>query len=838
MSETKEVLTRDFAKKRKEQLDNVKYDLFIDLQPKAETFSGICKVKFLLKDKKDGLILEFVGRIKNISVNRKKSKFEYDRFTIKLDEGLISGKENEVEIEYEGDYSHTGAGLHHFNDPEDGNEYLYSHFEPYDAHRMFPCFDQPDLKATLKLSVELPKDWTAISNEYGNEKINGKRKTVTFNETKKLSTYLYELGAGNYEFLEDSHNGMKMRIYFRKSMKKYVPDKEMFTLTKQGLDFYEKFFEYKYPFSKYDQIFVPEFNALAMEQPGAVTFTEEHFLLRREMTRTERSLLATTLIHEMAHMWFGDLVTMKWWDDLWLNESFADLMGYFVLVEATEFKDAWESFYARKAWAYVQDQYSTTHPIVADAEDTDIAFSNFDGISYAKGAAVLKQLMFYIGRENFRKGVVKYFKKYEWDNTELKDFLECLEEASKMDLKRWFDAWVGTTGVNSVTPEVTYTNNKVSSFKLIQGPSKDNGILREHKTKVALFYSDKPQTVKDIIYDGKETSINDFSNKAKPNFIFSNYEDNDYVKDRFDPESLKYVLSNVEIIGDNFVKQMVYGSLWQMVRDAELNPKDFVNLVLKNAEKEDNLFSLERMFLRVKGAISMYMPDKDFPFYAEKFFDLSLRMLNLPIDRELKNVWFSMLLYTSVGVTKHRFEKIVEILEGKIKFDDFELDQDRRWAIITRLNARSHEKADEFLEKERLVDKSARGEKMAAAAEASNIKNKRKFWEMFVNDTEKSVDFLRETMGGFYWKNQKKELKVYVPLFFENVKDIFLKRDKYYAKAFFGHLFPLVYAEEETLEKAKAFLKKHKDAPKLLRKDMQEGIDDLERALKVLNKYS
>lgn len=836
MSEVKEVLTREFARKRKEQVDNISYDLFINLQPKAETFSGVCKVKFFLKDKKDEVVLESTSKVNSLLVNGKKVKFESDGFNIYLNEGLIQGKENEVEIDYVGDYSRSGEGLHHFTDPEDGKEYLYSHFEPYDAHRMFPCFDQPDLKATFKLTVEVPKEWVAISNEYGTEKISGNRKTVTFNETKKLSTYLYELSAGNYEFLEDSYGGMKMRIYFRKSMKKYVPHKEMFKVTKQGLEFYEKFFDYKYPFSKYDQLFVPEFNWGAMEQPGAITFTE-HYLVRRAMTRTERINLSNTVTHEMTHMWFGDLVTMKWWDDLWLNESFADFMSYLALVEATEFRDAWENFNARKGRAYVEDQYPTTHPVTADAEDTDVAFSNFDGITYSKGASILKQLMFYIGKENFINGIRNYFKKYEWNNTELSDFLECMEESSKMDLKKWSDSWIKTTGINSVIASVYYNNNNISSFKLVQEPSKGNGLLRQHKTKVALFYSNVPKIVGDIKYEGKETQVDDFVGKTKPDFTFLNYNDYDYVKDKFDSESLSYLLKNVGKISDDFVKQMVYGSVWHMVRDAELNPKDFLSLIFENAENEKNLFSLERMFLRARSALTIYMHDKNFPFYADKFFDLSLKMLNLPIDKELKNAWFSMLLYSSAGVSKTKYNKLVEILDGKIEFDNFEFDQDKRWAVIARLQALNHEMADNFLEKEKLIDKSDRGEKMAATAEASNMKNKKKYWEMLVSGEGKSSDFLKEVMVGFFWRNQKEQLREYITIFFETIKDVFAKKDKYYAKSFFQTLFPLIYPEKKVLEMAKSFLNKNTDAHKILKKDMQEGIDDLERALKILNKY-
>ncbi|MBI5803440.1 aminopeptidase N, partial [Candidatus Pacearchaeota archaeon] len=619
----------------------------------------------------------------------------------------------------------------------------------------------------------------------------------------------------------------------RKSMKKYVQYKEIFKITKQGLDFYEKFFDYKYPFAKYDQIFVPEFNYGAMEQPGAVTFSE-HFIVRRSMTRTERAELATVITHEMAHMWFGDLVTMKWWDDLWLNESFADLMGYFTLVKGTEFKDAWENFYARKSWAYLQDQYITTHPIVADAKDTDVAFSNFDGISYAKGASVLKQLMFYIGEKNFRKGIVEYFKRYQWENTELKDFLECMEKSSGVNLKEWFKSWIETTGVNSITPEIFCNDGKISSFKIIQNPSKSNGILRQHKTKVGLFYQDKKE-VAEVHYEGNSKNISEFIGMKKPDFVFLNYEDNDYVKDIFDKNSLDFILNNIEKISDNLTRQMAYGTLWQMLRDANLDPKLFIDIVIKNSPYENNLFSLERMLTRAKIAMNFYIGDNSYYEYSSKFFDLGLKMLSSQADKDFKNVWFGVLI--SYSLKKDHAEILLDILNGKLKFKNLEFDQEKRWAIISRLQMLQHSEADKLLEKEMENDKSDRGEKMAAISEASNLKNKEKFWKMFVSKNDKSVDYLREAMGGFFLRNQKKELRNYILLFFENIEKIFLEKDKYYAKAFFQHLFPLMYSEKEVLEKARFFLKEHLNSHKLLKKDIQEGIDDLERAMKILEKY-
>lgn len=828
-----EVLTRDFARERKSMIGDVNYELFLKFRQKAETYDGKCRISFELK-KKGNVVLEHIGDVKKVLVNGKEVSYDKDDFTMTLNEGLEEG-ENSVDVEYSAVYDNTGSGLHRFIDPEDDKEYIYSDFEPYQAHRMFPCFDQPDIKAKMKLKVEAPADWNVISNENGEEKTEGAEdglRIVEFPETKKLSTYLFHVSLGNYDYFEDSHNGISMRIYFRNSMKKYIPKDDFFKVTKQGVDFYSDFFDYDFPFSKYDQIFAPEFNSGAMENPGAITFSER-LLVRHKPTYTDRSEMANVILHEMAHMWFGDLVTMKWWDDLWLNESFADFMSYAAMVKATEFEDAWEEFYVRKEWAYYQDQLSTTHPIATSAEDTDVAFSNFDGISYSKGASVLKQLLFYIGEEDFRKGVSDYFKKYEWDNTELKDFLECLENSSGKNLKEWFDSWITTTGINSVFPD-----RENGNLKIVQKPSEENGIFRRHKTKVAFFADNENRlfvdSVKDVTYDGEETVLESPGNFS---FAFLNYEDYDYVKDKLDEDSMEYVLKNIGRVEDDLTRHMLYGSLWQHLRDAELNPRVFLDMILENAPYERKLILLERFLMRTKSILVNYLPERYFEEYCVKIFDLAWKMLESDADYEKKDVWFSFLVFAASGAGKERAEKLVDVLEGKKEFNNLELDPDKRWSIVIVLNSLGHERADELIGSEKEIDKSDRGQKRAAVAEASKAERKDDFWNLYVSGDGKSLDYIRDAMAGFYWKHQKESLKDFPERFFNDIIDVFDKHDKYYSLAFFKRLFPMMYAGDDILEKTKKFMEEVGDSNLLLKKYLAESIDDLQRILRVLRKY-
>ncbi len=836
----KDVLTREFAKKRSEEVSNVSYELALIFKKGSKTYSGKCKIRFSLKKNKEPLKVDLISKnVISVKVNGKPVEYKKDEFSVAIKQRFLKTGLNEMEVEYENDYDYTGSGLHHFIDPEDEEEYLYSNFEPYSAHRMFPCFDQPDIKATYELTVTAPENWAIISNTFEkSSKTSGQKITTEFKKTQKFSTYLFHVSAGPYEIFEDDFNGMKLRIMCRKALKKYVKEKEMFLITKQGLGFYSKYFNFPYPFEKYDQIYVPEFNHGAMENVGAVTFSEQ--LIKRYIpTRTERSILANVILHEMVHMWFGDLVTMRWWDDLWLNESFADFLSYVGLSNATEFKDAWNEFYARKAWAYYQDQLITTHPIAADAGDTDIAFSNFDGISYAKGASVLKQLMFYIGEDAFKKGVQDYFKKFQWKNTELKDFRECLQKAAGKSLKNWFEMWIESEGVNSAEPIYQVKAGKLEKLAIKQHPFRLNGVLRLHKTKLALFYDDgkscKIGKEIDTIYTGSKTVINGISGTKRPDLLYLNYEDHDYIKDVIDEKSVNYLLQNIERIGDQLTKNMLYGSLWQMVRDAELDPKKYLELVYNKAPIETDQLLLERMFLRVTKILGSYTRDENYRKYCEKFYELAWKNIQRDISVDNKKAWFDLIVSTSSGVKS--IDKLVQLMNGKIKIKDFEFSQEDRWEVLTRMAVIGHKDTLNILKKEKQADKSDKGQKAAITVEASLLDRKDIFWKIFL-DGKKSLDYTRNGMQGFYWRRQKKELEKYIGMFFDSIINIFKAKDRYYSQAFFNNLFPSMYVDDAIVKKTKKFLDDNPKMPKLLRKDFLESLDELERSLKILKTFN
>ena len=848
MQAKRDVLTRALAQSRVKSISDVEYDIWLVLKKSKKEYEGTCQITFNFdKDgsSKDDLILDFIGKVIGLKINDKKGEGDNTYSNIALPSKLLKNGKNIVEIKYQNKYDKTGEGLHHFRDTEDGKDYLYTHLEPYSAHRVFPCFDQPDLKAKFRLKVSAPKEWKVISNTSEvSERTSGASKDIVFKHTPRISTYLFHISAGDYAQFENTFDGknqkIPLRIFCRQSQIKYIRKnvnvERMFEYTKQGLRFYSGYFDFQYPFEKYDQIFVPEFNSGAMENVGAVTFSEG-LLFQHEPTRTELLRLADIILHEMVHMWFGNLVTMKWWDDLWLNESFADYLSYYGLTKATEFgNEGWQSFYSRKAWAYVEDQMRTTHPIAADAPDTDVAMINFDGISYAKGAAVLKQLMYHLGEEKFRDGIRHYFKQHQWGNTELKDFISAMEKASGKSLKSWADSWISTTGVNLTRTECSLKDKKINGLSIIQ--QSNNSKIKSHETKVALIYENdgKCEVEKEINvqYNFAKTRIREADNLPEPKIIFTNYQDYDYAQAFLDDKSLRYAISNINKVKDNLTRQMLLGSIWQMIRNAEVNPREYLRLALANSLNEEDLTILESHIRRVGSILGKYLTDKEYKDYAEKFHKLGWEGLK-KAPRARKNIWFSTVIMTAGGIESP--EGLVDLLNGKTEIKDFDFNQEKRWAIILVLMARGYKDADKMLKAEEKGDKSDNGKKSAFEARVASVKDKKKYWKMFVEGKEYSLDYLREGMGGFYWISQKKELRAYQDLFFKEIRKIFSNKERQYAVTFFSRLYPSLFTEHKTLDDAQKILKE-KDISEILKKALLQEVDEMERNLRIIDKYS
>ncbi|MDN3638712.1 aminopeptidase N [Simiduia curdlanivorans] len=584
-------LTKIDALERSARVSDVHYRLHLDLPEQNTPFTGQAEIQFNLSDASKALTLDFVdGSVESVQVNGKAVAVQHNGFYITLPASALSTGLQTVKINYSHPYRRDGSGLHWSQDAEDGEVYLFTQFEDYHFNKVFPGFDQPDLKATYTLSATAPAHWQVISatRETSVENISETRKRWIFPETALFSTYVFSLHAGPYKVWQDNDFRIPLRLFSRQSYQEYVDVEEWFKVTRQGLDFFDNYFGYPYPFEKFDQLLVPDFVFGAMENVGAVTFTE-NLQPRREKTRADRQRMAVVVMHELAHQWFGDLVTMTWWDDIWLNESFADLMGNFATAEATEYKEAMQSFStSRKSWGYSEDQWITTHPIVQDIANTEMVMASIDGITYAKGAATLIQLKHRIGEATFQRAIAEHFQRFAWKNAQLSDLLATLSEVSEQDLSGWSQAWLEQSGVNALKAEFSCSNNKISHFSVIQTPANVSGALRQHKLDALLISASGQKQLIDINVDGPTSNQPAALGLACPAFVLLNASDFTFARILFDQTSVDYLKKHILEFTDPIQQGLIWRALWESVTDGELAATEFLDLALSFLPTQTN----------------------------------------------------------------------------------------------------------------------------------------------------------------------------------------------------------------------------------------------------------
>ncbi|MGO9507172.1 MAG: aminopeptidase N, partial [Mycobacterium sp.] len=614
-------LTRDQAVERAALVTVDSYQISLDVTdgngaPGERTFRSTTSVAFDALAGADTVIDIAADTIRSATLNGQQIDISgYDESTGIPLRGLAN--RNVVIVDADCRYSNTGEGLHRFVDPVDSETYLYSQFETADAKRMFACFDQPDLKATFDIRVTAPAHWQVISNGATESVEDSEKSSVhTFAATPRMSTYLVALIAGPYarwkDTYRDEHGEIPLGIYCRSSLADHMDAERLFTQTKQGFGFYHKHFGLPYAFGKYDQLFVPEFNAGAMENAGAVTFLED-YVFRSKVTRASYERRAETVLHEMAHMWFGDLVTMTWWDDLWLNESFATFASVLCQSEATEFTEAWTTFATvEKSWAYRQDQLPSTHPIAADIPDLAAVEVNFDGITYAKGASVLKQLVAYVGLEHFLAGLRDYFRSHAYANATFGDLLSALENASGRDLSNWGQQWLKTTGLNTLRPDFDIetsgdADGKFTRFAVAQGGAAPGaGETRVHRLAVGIYDEDVSGGTgklvrvhrEEIDVDGPQTEVPALVGVSRGKLILVNDDDLTYCSLRLDEQSLQTALERIADIAEPLPRSLVWSAAWEMTREAELRARDFVALVSGGINAETEVGVAQRLLLQ------------------------------------------------------------------------------------------------------------------------------------------------------------------------------------------------------------------------------------------------
>ncbi len=818
------VLTAEQAAIRAKQIHRVAYNLWFDVDATHPDFQGRTVINFDFRDKarsvSSELLLDFSGaQIRSLSINGQllnadqiKSRYDGERITFKVSE-LLSGA-NRIEIAYAHPFSTDGRGLYRFKDPVDGAVYLYSDLEPYDAHTIFPCFDQPDLKASYEVTVEAPNDWMVISNmlERDITTVDG-HKSWQFPPSPVFSTYVFALHAGPYKSWKGNANGIPLRLMARKSLAQYVEAAEWLDITKRGLEFFNTQFGLPYPYSKYDQIIVPDFNAGAMENVGAVTFSER-FIHRSKVTVDKKRDRADVILHEMAHMWFGNLVTMKWWNGLWLNESFATFMAALAVDRSTQFKNTWQSFYkGMKQWAYHEDQLVTTHPIEVPVTDTDQAFANFDGITYGKGASALKQLSYYIGEDDFREGLQRYFQKFANRNTTIGDFMKMLSEASGQNLTEWQKAWLQTPGVNSVEAQWQCNDGKISSFVLKQGPSEFNKVLRPHKTLVGLFYRQgelKAGETIEVEYSKAETPVAKAIGMKCPALVFPNYQDYDFVKVNLDPISLNTVRTNLAKISDSLTRHMMWQTLGQMVVDGKLIAQDYAQIVFDQLSGEKDIQIVTDVVKSMAQAsangiyIEKILTGHEREEFSKKYQAFANKQLVAAAPAsDLQLVWYQALIASTRDEKSTQF--LADLLAGKKSVSGLKIEQERRWELLRALARNNYSGTLELIQKELKQDATDTGQKEAISAEAQipTEENKNKWFKQIIERKEK-LGNIKPAMKSFFTFGHEKLLSEYVDRYFEQLEKLAKVANEEYLKDYSHRMFPALCSEEVISKTSKA----------------------------------
>ncbi len=761
-------LSQQDAAARSARVSNVDYALAFTLTGK-ETFSGVTTANFDLADNAAPLTIDLdKATVKSVSVNGRPVKARYNNWFVTIAAADLAKGRNTVVIDYERLHSTNGEGLHRMVDPVDGRVYTYSHFEPAAAHQMFAVFDQPDLKATYQVTATAPADWLVVSTTRETRiEDAGASKRWVFPKSKKLSPYNFSLHAGPYKVWEDKSGKYPMRLFARQSVAAQVTPEDWFRYTKDGLVFFDNYFGIPYQFEKYDQLLVPDFLYGAMENAGAVTFGEGGYLHKAKMTDAQRQSLASVIMHEMAHQWFGDLVTMQWWNGLWLNESFASFMGTLATAEATEFKDAWQHFYSTgKQAAYAQDQKSNTHPIEVPVPSTANAFDNIDAITYSKGASTLIQLRHLLGAEVFRKGVHNYLTKYSYQNAKLDDFIGSLGEAAGRDLSGWTREWLYEAGVNTIAANFSCANGKVDAFALGQtAPGKALPTLREQRVQVATFKLDGgklvPLQTVPVTYKGVNTKLPALAGSACPDLVYPNYQDWGFVKVQLDKRSFETARTSLAKVDDALLRTMLWQSLWDGVRDGKLPLNEFLKTVLVNAPLEKDYTLLgdvlgkvahSKEYLDLMGLRSAWATQTRTALEEMAWNAAAANKGNESFQRRWFDAWIGL------SSTPQALERLAGILAGSTVVEGLAINQDLRWAIVRRLNRYNHPGAAALVEAEAARDKSDAGQAAALAATVirpdASLKAE---WLVKVEDLQTKLPFskIRTAMGSLYPAEQK-----------------------------------------------------------------------------------
>jgi len=836
-------ITRDEARTRARLLQVASYAIDLDLTEGDTTFLSDTTVRFRCTEPGAATFVDLVADVvTRIELNGRTldpdEAFDGTRITLDRLEA-----DNTLRVRGRCRYMHTGEGMHRFVDPVDTFVYLYTQFEVADSRRVFTVFEQPDLKATFAFTVTAPAEWQVVSNQPAGEPQPSGLGNATwrFPPTERISSYITALVAGPYRRVDgeyrDGDRVIPLGVLCRASLAEFLDVDVILEETRQGFEFFERIFDLPYPFEKYDQIFVPEFNAGAMENAGCVTHTED-YVFRSRVPEASYERRAVTILHEMAHMWFGDLVTMTWWDDLWLNESFAEWVSTLAAAEATQWTSSWTTFAnTEKTWGYRQDQLPSTHPIAAEIRDLEDVEVNFDGITYAKGAAVLKQLAAWVGREPFLEGIRAYFRAYAWGNTTLADLLGKLEETSGRDLKAWSAEWLETAGVNTLRAVAeTDSEDRFTSFVVEQTAPDAWPTLRSHRLAIGLYERTDHGLVRrhrvELDLTGARTPVPDLVGLAEPDLVLVNDDDLTYAKVRLDQRSLATLTGSLGQVEDSLARTLCWTAAWDMTRDGELAARDYLTLVLRGLATETDSSVVRTALRQVEVAVVLYCSPRSRERERLRLADGLADLLQEAAPGSDSQLQFLRSL-ASAAVGDGHLDAVRRVLDGEDVLDGLRIDTDLRWHLLHRLVVTG--RADEGeVERELDLDDTATGRRHAAAAMAARPTEgaKREAWDSVMDDDELPNAIQTAVIGGFASVDQLDLLRPYLPTYFAAIREIWAQRTNETAQNIVIGLFPTLLTEQATVDAADAWLQDNDDAVAALRRLVVEARDAVARALR------
>ncbi|MBF9127584.1 aminopeptidase N [Plantactinospora sp. S1510] len=843
-------LTQVEATERGRLLDVTSYDIRLDLSSAGRaadnrTFRSTTEVRFRCAEPGATTFIELAAdAVRAATLNG--APVDLSDWSAEAGLTLVGlAAENVLVVEADFLYSSSGQGLHRSVDPVDGETYLYSQFETADAQRAFACFDQPDLKSVFTWHATVPAHWRAVSNMPVREEepAGAESKTIHFVPSAVMSTYVTAICAGPYHEVRYSHDGIDLGYFCRASMSQYLDSADLNLVTTQGFDFFHEQFGVRYPLPKYDQVWVPDFNAGAMENFGCVTHAEAHYLFRSQETDFEYEQRANTILHELAHMWFGDLVTMRWWNDLWLNESFAEWASHWANANATRFSDAWTTFLSvRKNWGYRQDQLSSTHPVYCEMPDLEAVEVNFDGITYAKGASVLKQLVAYVGEGPFRQGLRSYFGKYAWSNATFDDLLTELEAASGRELRKFAAEWLETAQVNTLRPEVTIgPDGAYQSVVVVQEAPSEHPTLRTHRIGVGLYDLRDGRLVRrdrlEVDVVGERTELPQLVGVAAPQVLLLNDDDLTYAKLRLDERSMATVVRHIDAFESSLPRGLCWAAAWDMVRDAELSARDYVALALTGLPAETDINLVTQTLRQAAATLTSYAaPDWAPTGWRQLAGTASTVLRGAEPGSGLQLTWART--YASAARSDAELAVLRGWLDGVEVPDGLAIDTELRWTVLRALVANGAAGRAE-IDAELSSDRTSSGEREAALAYAliPTAENKAAVWRALTGDEILPNWRHRALLQGFQHPAQVELTAPYVAPFFASTGQVWASRDSEPAQEFVMLAYPAYQVSEDTVRATDGWLAES-GHPASLRRLVAEGRDGVLRALRARAKDS